>query len=152
MQAYGDILSSGAPAYRTILEHLARPDPEPCIVHCTAGKDRTGVLVALLYLLCGVGPATVAEEYSLTDLGLRDLKGLFSERLLKNAALAGNEEGVRNMIGSNKENMRATIEMVESRYGGAEGYVLGTVGLSREELERLRENLVVRVAPVLPAL
>lgn len=128
---------------------MAQPSPEPCLVHCTAGKDRTGVLVALLYLLCGVDAETIAEEYSLTDEGLRHLRPLFTERLLNNPALAGNEAGVQNMISSKPENMRATIKMIEQVYGSAEKYLTEVVGLKEHELNQLRTNLTTDRMPLL---
>ncbi|KAI4794557.1 hypothetical protein E4T44_09457 [Aureobasidium sp. EXF-8845] len=142
VKAYADILANGPHAYKTILTHLAQPSPSPCIIHCTAGKDRTGVIIALLYLLCSVPPSTVANEYSLTDKGLEHLKPLFTERLLKNPALGGNEEGVRNMISSQPEKMGDTIEMMQRVYGGAEGYVRDVVGLSDEQIKQIRKNLL----------
>lgn len=142
VKAYADIMANGPHAYKTILSHLAQPSPSPCIIHCTAGKDRTGVIVALLYLLCSVSPSTVANEYSLTDKGLQHLKPLFTERLLKNPALQGNEEGVQNMISSQPEKMAATIEMMQRVYGGAEGYVRDVVGLSDEQIQQIRKNLL----------
>lgn len=146
MQAYSEMLVKGVTAYRTILSHLAQENPEPCIVHCTAGKDRTGVLVALLYLLCNVPSPIVAEEYSLTDRGLAHLKPLFTERLLRNPALAGDEEGVKSMISSRPENMTSTIDMINRTYGGAEGYVLNVLGLDPDQVARLRRNLTVDAA------
>ncbi|KAF1354949.1 protein-tyrosine phosphatase-like protein [Delphinella strobiligena] len=146
VQAYSEMLVKGVTAYRTILSHLAQENPEPCIVHCTAGKDRTGVLVALLYLLCNVPSPIVAEEYSLTDRGLAHLKPLFTERLLRNPALAGDEEGVKSMISSRPENMTSTIDMINRTYGGAEGYVLNVLGLDPDQVARLRRNLTVDAA------
>lgn len=142
------MLVKGVPAYRTILSHLAQENPEPCIVHCTAGKDRTGVLVALLYLLCNVPTSIVAEEYSLTDRGLAHLKPLFIERLLKNPVLAGDEEGVKSMISSKPENMSCTIDMINQRYDGAEKYVLDVLGLDLDQVARLRRNLTVDAKPI----
>ena len=151
VQAYSAIMAKGVPAYKTVFTHLAKEEPEPCIVHCTAGKDRTGVIVALMYLLCGVEPKTVAREYSLTDEGLKHMKPLFAERLLKNPALAGNEEGVKNMISSKSENMEATIEMIKQRHGSAEKYLLDTVGLSSEQVARLKKNLTAQDKPMFSA-
>ena len=50
VQAYRDILTNAGPAFGKILRHLSKPDTEPtaCVFHCTAGKDRTGLLAALL--------------------------------------------------------------------------------------------------------
>lgn len=142
VKAYADIMANGPTAYKTILTHLAQPNPSPCIIHCTAGKDRTGVICAILYLLCSVPATTVAKEYSLTDTGLQHLVPLFTERLLKNPALVGNEEGVKNMISAQPEKMAATIEMMKEVYGGAEGYVREVVGLSGEQIEQIRKNLL----------
>lgn len=143
VQAYKDILLSGTDAYKTILHHLSQPSPTPCVIHCTAGKDRTGVLIALLLLLCHIPASTVADEYSLTDQGLQHLVPLFTERLLKNPALEGNREGVANMICARPEKMGETIKMMDEMFGGAEGYVRDWVGLSKEEVEAIRRNLLV---------
>lgn len=118
------------------------------MIHCTAGKDRTGVLVALLYLLAGVEPEVIAKEYALTDQGLAHLKPVFKERLLKNPALEGDEEGVERMIGAREENMRNTIKMIEEVYGSAERYVVEVVGLSEEEVQSLRRNLRCEDVPI----
>jgi len=141
VKAYHDILVSGASAYGTIFTHLAQPKPSPCVVHCTAGKDRTGVLVALLFMLAGAPEDEIAKEYSLTDLGLAPLKPLFIERLLKNPALGGSVEGVNNMVSSKAENMTATIAMIKKDFGGPEEYMREYCKLSEDEIERVRSNL-----------
>lgn len=143
MNAYREILKHGGPAYSAILRHLASEKPAGCLVHCTAGKDRTGVLVALLHLLCGVPTETIVKEYAMTDLGLANMKPLFKERLLQNPALAGNEEGVDNMTSSKEQNMRGTIEMLNKELGGAEEYCRKVLGLTDRELDALRKNLIV---------
>ncbi|KAM3416968.1 hypothetical protein BST61_g8553 [Cercospora zeina] len=144
VKAYLDILHAAPEAYTNIFRHLAASDAKPCLVHCTAGKDRTGVAVALLKLLIGVNKELIAEEYALTDLGLAHLKPLFTERLLKNPALQGNEEGVKNMTSSKKENMLATIDMIEKEFGGAEKYMREYCKLGDEEIEALKQNLAAR--------
>jgi Tyrosine phosphatase family len=101
-RAYTDILIGAAPtSYRTILLHLAYEPEKPLIVHCTAGKDRTGVICALVLSLCGVDDDVVAHEYSLTEVGLsREWKESVIEHLMDNPALKGDMEGAWNMIGA----------------------------------------------------
>ena len=145
VNAYRDILTAGAGpdgAYTKIFKQMAKSDFAPCLVHCTAGKDRTGVLAALLFMLVGVRKDIIAEEYTLTDLGLAELRPLFVERLLKNPALKGNEEGVKNMVSSRKENMEATVDMIDGEFGGAEKYMKEKCGLSSAEVEQIRSNLL----------
>jgi protein tyrosine/serine phosphatase len=66
-RAYASILENAPPSYKTILLHLANEPEKPLIVHCTAGKDRTGVICALVLSLCGVDDEVVAKEYSLVS-------------------------------------------------------------------------------------
>lgn len=140
--AYRDILLAGTDSYGKILRYLAQEKPSPCLVHCTAGKDRTGVFIALLFMLAGAPDEEIAKEYSLTDLGLAELKPLFTERLLKNPALGGNEEGVANMVSSKQENMLATLQMIRREFGTAESYMKNKCGLQDAEVERIRQNIV----------
>ena len=72
----------------------------PCLVHCTAGKDRTGVFVALLLSLVGCTDETVAAEYALTEQGLAGRKSNLVERLLQTEALKGDRLAGENMVGA----------------------------------------------------
>ena len=141
VQAYRDILLAAHPSYAKILRHLASSKPSPCLIHCTAGKDRTGVLVALLYMLAGAPTEEIADEYALTDLGLAELKPLFRERLLKNPVFEGNADGIENMITSRTVVMVATVEMIENEFGGAEQYMRKNCGLSEDEVKRVQRNI-----------
>ena len=142
VQAYRDILSNAGSAFGEILRYLSQPnEPSPCVFHCTAGKDRTGLLAALLLSLAGVSDADMADEYALTDIGLAPLRELFVERLLKNPVLEGDEAGVRNMVSSKRENMLASLEMIEKEFDGCEGYMRKWCGLGDDEIEVLRKRL-----------
>ncbi|KAI7902353.1 tyrosine phosphatase family-domain-containing protein [Cokeromyces recurvatus] len=72
-KVYSIILEKGAPYYRNILihliENLSTSSTKSIIVHCTAGKDRTGIFVMLLLGLCGVDEEIIANEYALSNLG-----------------------------------------------------------------------------------
>ena len=88
--AYKAILKSGAKsAFAPVLKHLAATDPTPCLVHCTAGKDRTGLLCAIVLSLCGVDDQHVADEYALTEEGLAPLKPGIMARLIAAAPAHG---------------------------------------------------------------
>lgn len=74
--------------------------PPPVLIHCTAGKDRTGVIVALVLSLCGVSDDVIAYEYNLTEIGLASRHEELMQHLLNNPSMKGNLEGVRRMIGA----------------------------------------------------
>ncbi|KZM22907.1 uncharacterized protein EKO05_0001241 [Ascochyta rabiei] len=92
--AYRDILRSGGDAYRTIFLYLANlpvsaahgandTPPRAALIHCTAGKDRTGVFFGVLFDFLGVERGAIAEEYNLTELGLQDVREDVVGRLLQ---------------------------------------------------------------------
>lgn len=141
VSAYRDILKAGPTAYAAIFRHLAQAEPTPCLICCTAGKDRTGVVSALLLLLIGIPKAKVAEEYGLTDQGLASLRPLFMERLLKNPVMGGDRDAVLNMISSKPANMDATIDMLDAEFGGAENYLREYCKLTVDEIAQLKSNL-----------
>ncbi|KAI9814542.1 MAG: hypothetical protein M1832_005722 [Thelocarpon impressellum] len=148
-RAYNDILVAAPESYRTILRHLAvQPPAGACLVHCTAGKDRTGLLVALILSLCGADDTTVAHEYELTEQGLAALKPVLVEHLLKEPALEGNRQGALNLISSKFENMMATLDLIRERWGGAAGYLKLECGLNDDELEKIRKRMMVKETPL----
>jgi hypothetical protein len=67
--AYRHMLQSGPQVFAGIFKYLISNPRSPFIIHCTAGKDRTGVFVMLLLGLCGVDDEVIAREYELTNLG-----------------------------------------------------------------------------------
>ena len=104
-EAYRCILQAGGKtAYRSILSHiLTRPD-EPLLIHCTVGKDRTGVITALILLLAGVDQEVIAEEYALTTLGMESVKEAIWDHLIKQPLFAKGDavaiQGLENMLSS----------------------------------------------------
>ena len=117
------------------------------LVHCTAGKDRTGMFAALLLSLLGVDDETIAYEYTLTEVGLKELKPFFLERIMANETFqrpgGPGRAGAERMVTCTRENMLATLEMMRREYGSAEGYVVDAGGLSKEDIEAIRRVMTV---------
>ncbi|OJD35067.1 tyrosine phosphatase [Diplodia corticola] len=148
--AYGEILAGGGPAFGTILRHIANESlaekPNALLVHCSAGKDRTGVFVAVLLSMLGVEDELIADEYALTEVGLAHVKPLLVKKISENPAFketGAGKEGAERMSGAKKDSMLRTLVMIREKYGSAEGYVRTVCGLSTEEIERIRQVMVV---------
>lgn len=86
VSAYHDILLSAGPAYRAILLYLIDSPNKGVLVHCTAGKDRTGIFFGVLFDYLGVDRQIIADEYNLTELGLGSVREEVVARLLKSVA------------------------------------------------------------------
>src|ERR1039457_5630677 len=113
-----------------MLLHIASQSPDSptaCYIHCTTGNNRSGVFVGIILSLLGVKPQQIAEEYSLSDIGLRPTRDAAVARLMKSPVFAGagggGKERAYRMVGARPESMLAMLEMVEKKWGGAEGYV-----------------------------
>jgi len=97
-RAYAAVLKNAPSSYRRVFMHIRDKPEEACVIHCTAGKDRTGVLAALILVLAGVDERTVADEYALTEIGLAPLRPIILQHLIDQPALEGNREGAMNMV------------------------------------------------------
>lgn len=81
--AYTEMLENGGPAFREILLHVRDRPSEPLLCHCSAGKDRTGVAVALVLKVAGCADEVVAREYALSEVGLAARKAFIIKYLMK---------------------------------------------------------------------
>lgn len=107
------------------------------VVHCHAGKDRTGFVVALLLALVGVRDESIAEDYAASDECLRPL---YDEWLRKAADPAARARLAARLV-SRPESILATLSHLRTRYGGAERY-LRRAGLDGARLRRIEDRLV----------
>lgn len=111
LMAYKSILEAGGPAYAAILKHLAGDEPllddgankelpAPMLIHCSAGKDRTGIICAIILAICGVDDDTIAKEYALTEQGLAEIRPTMLANILKVPSMMNDPEGAERMLGS----------------------------------------------------
>lgn len=107
------------------------------IVHCAAGKDRTGVIVALALTVAGVRPGAIVADYVATA----DRIDAIIERLRRSKTYADdiNSRPVHAHL-PRPETMRAFLEQLEVRYGGLPRWLAGN-GFADDELSLLRAKL-----------
>jgi len=106
------------------------------LIHCHAGKDRTGMSVGILLSLAGVADDDVADDYTLTMLAY--------EKLIDEWIGTVDDEDRERMRQLAKPTREAMLEMlshINDKYGGIEQYLLGA-GVSGKQIERIRDRLV----------
>lgn len=136
---YRSILDRRRAEIGAVLAALARAGAFPAVVHCTAGKDRTGLIVALLLGVAGVSPGQIVEDYALSATYLGD--AFWAEVGARLAAAGVSPERYRHLLAAAPETMAATLAHLDERYGGPVGYVRH-VGLGDGQLAALRRALV----------
>ncbi|HXJ28102.1 MAG TPA: tyrosine-protein phosphatase [Streptosporangiaceae bacterium] len=111
--------------------------PGAAIVHCAAGKDRTGVVVALALTIAGVEPEAIVDDYMATD----DRLEAIMERLSRSRMYAGDitSRPVK-AHAPRAETMKAFLEQLTVRYGGIDAWLTAN-GFGAAEVATLRAKL-----------
>jgi protein-tyrosine phosphatase len=123
------------PQLARIVEGVAEADQGGLLIHCHAGKDRTGFVVAMLLALAGVTPQSIADDYALSDTYLQPM---FEDILAK--ADAEKREQIADSMASRADAMLTLLSSIEREHGGVRGY-LRDCGVQPAALERVRERL-----------
>ena len=132
------VLDERQTAVKAVFDAMTTADAFPVLIHCTAGKDRTGVISALMLGLVGVDAETIAEDYALT---VHYAEGLFVE-LRAAAAAAGRDLALfERYLESKPEAMINTLAYLEEKYGSVPAY-LKQIGLTEGQIAGLRQQLL----------
>jgi protein-tyrosine phosphatase len=135
---YGEMLDAGHDAVCETLAILTDPDAYPAMVHCTAGKDRTGILSAIVLGIVGVPDESIIADYALSGPAM----ARFIEHLHRTHPDA-QEQLVRiapAMIAAEPATMRGFVNGVTERYGSFSGYAT-EMGMA-SVVPHLRHNLL----------
>lgn len=127
-------------SYMTIAEAESMPKvmktiaeaKEGVLFHCTAGKDRTGVVSAIILLLCGASREDIVENYVISrEYNHKNLE----------AFLSAHPEVDRNIVLANPRSMNVFIDLFTERFGTVEKY-FEAVGLNAEYADMVRNKLI----------
>lgn len=107
----------------------------PVLFHCFAGKDRTGLVAAMLLSLAGVEREAIGDDYAETDV---QLSARYAEWLAK--ATPDRLQGMRDELRCPPEWMLRTLDYVVQTWGGVDSY-LEAAGVAPENIDRLTTKL-----------
>jgi protein-tyrosine phosphatase len=126
--SYRNYVRLNTHSFRALFAHLLA-DRAPLVIHCTAGKDRTGFACALVLHALGVAEDVIGEDYLLTN------------RFYRRDPASGTDlpEDVRQAIGSVQASfLAAGFEAVQADYGDLENYIREGLGLGSKERTELK--------------
>jgi protein-tyrosine phosphatase len=130
--AYLWMLSEGGASIRTALEVLGEPRDLPAVVYCAAGKDRTGVVVAIVLRLLGVEREVVAADYARSDEPAAALRAWHLDNGTSPDQLAA-----AGIFRAPSAAMGLFLDSVDAEFGSLDGYLEGIevdVAATRERL------------------
>jgi len=121
--SYRNYVQQNTPRFRALFAHLLE-DRAPLVIHCTAGKDRTGFACALILHTLGVSDGVIAEDYLLTN------------RYYRRDPNNGSElpDDVKNVLGTVQASfLDAAFAAIDADYGDLETYLRDGLGLDQPE-------------------
>ena len=125
--SYRSYVQKNTQHYRTLFAHLLE-DRAPLVIHCTAGKDRTGFACALILHTLGVSEDVISEDYLLTNRFYRRDPNHSSDL----------PEHVTQVLGSVQASfLGAAFEAINADYGDLETYLCDGLGLGKSERAHL---------------
>jgi protein-tyrosine phosphatase len=137
---YLETAERGQDALRAVIETLAEPARLPTVFHCAAGKDRTGIVAALILTLLGVPAQQVADDYVLSDIA--------TERWEASIAAGGHDDTQTAwayvppaMLTADRQTMTAFLTRIMQAHGTPDGFATAN-GITSATLRRLRDNLL----------
>jgi protein-tyrosine phosphatase len=140
-QMYRDLADEAWPQAGELFKVLLNPEAYPVLVHCRAGKDRTGFMCALVQQAVGVERAAIFHDYCETNNHF----GLVSprmERLMKIFSFGRLQmDNVRASLAAREEYLQAAFDQIDCNHGGMTAY-LAKCGMTAREIDTLRGLLV----------
>lgn len=130
----------GRDAFARALQLLTDDDAGPTLVHCTAGKDRTGVLVALLLAVAGVEREAIVADYAASRIHLREMFRRI-DAVAAQPRLRPGTPAAAALRDAAPESMEAFLDAVGERYGTAAEFFV-KAGARAEWLDRWRTRFV----------
>ncbi len=126
------------PVVADLLRDIVEADALPLLFHCAAGKDRTGILAAIVLGILGVPDSVIVEDYALTELARRHLPAADLEAAFRYVRERGLPEATMH---ARPASMAAFLEGLRQAYGGPAGYAAAH-GVADETVACLRERLL----------
>jgi hypothetical protein len=126
------LLRFGAPGIKYVLELCADRTRHPVAFYCTAGKDRTGMLTAIILALCGTKAEDIVEDYSLSA----NVYAEMNDHQAMVGALSQRSLDPKTFLGAPPQVMRDTLLAIEENYGSVEGYCTW-IGFGPEKQQKL---------------
>ncbi|KAJ5959444.1 Protein-tyrosine/Dual-specificity phosphatase [Penicillium vulpinum] len=150
VKMYFGILEAAAPCFTKIFKHIRDHPDDPFVVHCSAGKDRTGVIAALILLLINRPHDEIIDDYIITRVTLESARENLMEAFAVNlgsdgldlSMLSPEALGMLELCGVRADSMAAFLVSFENKYqNGVEGYLIDRLGFSQSDVSTMRKHL-----------
>ena len=130
-----------APVYKKMFEKLLNDEAHGTLIHCSAGKDRTGFAAALILSSLDVGRETVMNDYLLTGEYFDIDREI--ERIAQKYNWSGANETIRPMLAVQESYLLSAFEAIDKNFSSMDEYLEEMLGVGKSEKEYLQECYLV---------
>ncbi|MEM9254888.1 MAG: tyrosine-protein phosphatase [Pseudomonadota bacterium] len=137
-----DFAAEQAPAYARMFQEILAHEDARFLVHCAAGKDRTGFAAAVVLLALGVSRETVMHDYLLTQRYFhpqREIDRLRDKYQMEHVAM----DGILPMLEVHEQYLAKALAVIDGEYPSIEAYLADALGVGEPELAELRARYLV---------
>lgn len=138
---YRDSVALARPQIARLFHILSNPGAYPVLIFCRAGRDRTGIAVAVIQLALGIDTEDVIAEYLRSDAYLLPQAQRAVAMLQRFPLSLSPARTLRAVFTTQERYIHSVIGKIEEEYGGIAGY-LKACGIGEETLELLRKTLI----------
>ncbi|MCB0034116.1 MAG: tyrosine-protein phosphatase [Anaerolineales bacterium] len=135
-------VEDGARSFGRALTLIADERNYPAVIHCTAGKDRTGITIALLLSVLGVPEELIIADYTLSNLYFNEILSGVEADAERLAIFGIQTPDLFPFLTAQAQIMQQTLHYINHTYGSIEQYLLQKAAVSPATLETLRHHLL----------
>ena len=133
-QAYRDYATSYLPQLKALFRRISNPENLPVLIHCSAGKDRTGVVASLIQLVLGVPLETVVDDYLKTNGNLNAYTEDVFRRLSKLGYFGVPWKKLYGpLFAARPDFINAALDQVKEEFGAVDEWFRHGLGFSENE-------------------
>ncbi|MFN8419726.1 MAG: tyrosine-protein phosphatase [Anaerolineae bacterium] len=137
-----DMIDKKGAIFGTTLRRILAADTLPMSIHCTAGKDRTGVTVALLFAALGVPDEVIIADYSLSNLFNYYFRAALKDNSRGLRILRLTQDSLMPLLLAHPDTMRGTLAHIRTTYGSYANYLNDQCGVDSAMIQQLRTLLL----------
>ena len=144
MSMYSTVPLSNAAEYAALFANILASDGRPVLIHCTAGKDRTGIAAALLLAALNVPLDTIMQDFMLSNITID------AERTSKMLAIIFSKQSgkevdpvaIKPLLTVQPEYLETSFAVIENEYGSVDNYLREALGLTTAKRKQLQQLLL----------
>ena len=141
--AYREYATGYLPQLKALFLRISNPDNLPLLIHCSAGKDRTGVVAGLIQQMMGVSQDVMMGDYLETNNNLGEYTTEIAKRLQKLAYFGVPWRMYMPLFEARTDYLNAAFSQIKEEFGAFDKWLRSGLDFSKKEVDTLAEALLI---------